>query len=150
MYPSEILLQEVGRITIAGSRLEVQMGFLWYHLDKDGVDELSARKSSVSDQVKQILKLARVRLEGDLQAEVRRAADDARTVSELRNSVVHQDWVLRGPDAMTDAADLLDANDRGDLAQYLEEQERKIVMSPDWLTLPARDLNLVSAPHLMS
>lgn len=34
MYPGPDLLQEIGRVTIAESRLDVQMGMLWHHLDQ--------------------------------------------------------------------------------------------------------------------
>jgi hypothetical protein len=50
VYPAQELLQEVGRVTIAGPRLEVQMGALWWQLDKDSVDEITARKDSASRQ----------------------------------------------------------------------------------------------------
>jgi len=54
MYPSEEFLQEVGRVTIAGSRLEIAMGQLWWQLDKDNVSEERTRKLGVDQQARAI------------------------------------------------------------------------------------------------
>jgi hypothetical protein len=89
VYPAQELLQEVGRVTIAGARLEVQMGALWWQLDKGSVDEITARKNSISRQVANVRRLARIRLRGDLQARVQEAAAEAESASDLRNNVVH-------------------------------------------------------------
>ena len=35
VYPSAAVLAEVGRVTIAGFRLDLWMGFLWAHQDRD-------------------------------------------------------------------------------------------------------------------
>ena len=67
------------------------MGALWWHLDKDGVDKITARKSSVSKQVDSVRRLAGVRLCGDLQARVQEATAEAESASDLRNNIVHQD-----------------------------------------------------------
>ena len=62
VYPAQELLQEVGRVTIAGARLEVQMGALWWQLDRGSVDEITARKDSISMQVANVRRLAGIRL----------------------------------------------------------------------------------------
>jgi hypothetical protein len=43
VYPAQDVLQEVGRVTIAGSRLDVQMATLWHHLDRMVTLEKSRR-----------------------------------------------------------------------------------------------------------
>jgi hypothetical protein len=143
VYPAQELLQEVGRVAIAGARLEVQMGRLWWQLDKGSVDEIAARKSSISRQVDNVRKLAEVQLSGYLQAGVQQAAAEAESASDLRNNVVHQDWVLRGPDAMRPATELASLNSQDDLDVYLGEWDREARTSPDWLRMPARSLDLV-------
>ncbi len=148
VYPALELLQEVGRVTIAGSRLEVQMGLLLWHLAKGSVDEITARKSSISKQAGNVRRLAGVRLCGDLQARVQEAGAEAESASDLRNNIVHQDWVLRGPDAMRPVAELAGLNSQDDLDVYLEEWEREAKASPDWLRMPARSLDLVPGQTL--
>jgi hypothetical protein len=148
VYPAQELLQEVGRVTIAGARLEVQMGALWWQLDRGSVDEITARKDSISRQVANVRRLAGVRLDGDLQARVQKAAAEAESASDLRNNVVHQDWVLRGPAAMRPVAELAGLNSQDDLDVYLEEWEREARTSPDWLRMPARSLDLVPGQTL--
>jgi hypothetical protein len=148
VYPAQELLQEVGRVTIAGARLEVQMGALWWQLDKGSVDEITARKNSISRQVANVRRLAGIRLRGDLQARVQEAAAEAESASDLRNNVVHQDWVLRGPAAMRPVAELAGLNSQGDLDVYLEEWEREARTSPDWLRVLARSLALVPGQTL--
>jgi hypothetical protein len=148
VYPAQELLQEVGRVTITGARLEVQMGALWWQLDKGSVDEITARKNSISRQAGNVRRLAGIRLRGDLQARVQEAAAEAVSASDLRNNVVHQDWVLRGPAAMRPVAELAGLDSQDDLDVYLEEWEREARTSPDWLRVPARSLALVPGQTL--
>jgi hypothetical protein len=148
VYPAQELLQEVGRVTIAGPRLEVQMGALWWQLDKDSVDEITARKDSASRQAASVRRLAGIRLRGDLQARVQKAAAEAESATDLRNNVVHQDWVLRGPDAMRPVAELAGLISQDDLDAYLQEWEREARTSPDWLRMLARSLDLVPGQTL--
>jgi hypothetical protein len=42
-YPGKELLAEISRVIIAGSRLDLWMGFLWHHLDPTMVDVVRAR-----------------------------------------------------------------------------------------------------------
>jgi hypothetical protein len=44
VYPSVAVLAEVGRVTIAGSRLDLWMGFLWAHLDRDAEESKVRRE----------------------------------------------------------------------------------------------------------
>ena len=64
MYPGADLLQEVGRVTIAGSRLDVQIGLLWHHLDRS-VDLEVSRKAQGAKQCERVRRLADERLTGD-------------------------------------------------------------------------------------
>lgn len=43
------MLQESGRVTIAGSRLGVQMGMLWHHLERNVTSE-GGRQASGAEQ----------------------------------------------------------------------------------------------------
>ena len=65
VYPGSEVLLEVGRVTIAGSRLDVQMGLLWHHLDRS-VDPEVTRKAPGAKQCEQVRRLAQTRLAGDL------------------------------------------------------------------------------------
>ena len=69
VYPSVAVLAEVGRVTIASSRLDLWMGLLWAHLDRDA-DESKVRRESGAAQQENVCKLAQARLYGDLQAGV--------------------------------------------------------------------------------
>lgn len=143
MYPGAELLQEIGRVTIAGPRLEVLMGRLWWHLDITNVDELQARRSPFGTQVANVRALTAVRLSGELQTLVQEAVNAAERAAKVRNDIVHQDWVLRGRDAMRPVAALADLKSQQDLERYLEEWDREAKESPDWLRLPAHGLELV-------
>ncbi|MDQ6947404.1 MAG: hypothetical protein M3256_14325 [Actinomycetota bacterium] len=44
MYPGTAVLAEVGRVAIAGARLDLQAGLLWHHLDRDVPFETSRWK----------------------------------------------------------------------------------------------------------
>ena len=141
MYPNEDVLLEIGRVTIAGSRLDVQMGFLWWHLDPQHVDPVKARRSGGGAQAREILRLASARLHGVLFEEVVQLVHDADAVRLLRNDVVHQDWVLRGHDAMRPVAEVA-AVPSHELQPYLDEWERQAVESSGWLRLPAHEVEL--------
>lgn len=147
MYPAEELLQEVGRVTIAGSRLDVQMSFLWWHLDPKHVDQVRARRASGGAQSKAVRQLTDTRLAGALREAVLEALEEADGARELRNEVVHQDWVLRGPDSMRTAAEVSSVASE-DLSSYLDEWEREAVASEDWLRLPARAMDLITTQPL--
>jgi hypothetical protein len=56
------------------------------------------------------------------------AAEAART---RRNEIVHQDWLLRGRDAMRSVSELARITSE-DLPAYLEEWERESRTSKDW------------------
>jgi hypothetical protein len=148
VYPALELLQEVGRVTIAGARLEVQMGALWWHLDKGSVNKITARRASISRQIDNVRSLAGVRLRGDLQARVQEATAEAESASDLRNNIVHEDWVLAGPDAMRPVAELAGLNSQDDLDVYLEDWEREARTSHDWMRVPARSLDLIPGQTL--
>jgi hypothetical protein len=145
VYPSEELLQEVGRVAIAGARLEIRLGRLWWHLDKGGTDELKARRAAVSAQIKEVRGLAATRLEGPLREAVESALTEASNAADMRNNAIHQDWVLRGPAATRPVAELPELGDQADLDRYLEQWDREATNSPDWLRQPARGLNLAPA-----
>ena len=148
MYPAEELLQEVGRVTIAGSRLEIQMGLLWWHLDKDHVSAETTRKLGIDKQAKAIRTLADTNLWGDLQSAVLEAVEAAKNAADHRNNIVHQDWVLRGRDAMRSVADVPDFTSYRELSRYVDQWEREARDSPDWLRQPSKSLDLVRAQTL--
>lgn len=93
MYPGSYLLEEVGRVTIAGSRLDLQLGQLWHHLDRT-VSFETARSKPGAQQIEKIRRLVHERLVGDLAVEAEAALDAAGEARAHRNDVVHQDWVL--------------------------------------------------------
>jgi hypothetical protein len=134
LYPAEELLQEVGRVTIAGSRLEIEMGWLWWYLDKDNVSAETTRKLGIDTQAKEIRTLAQTKLWGDLQRTVLEAVEAAQNAADRRNNIVHQDWVL--PPGLDDAM------------RPLADMEREAKDSPDWLRQPSKSLDLVPAQTL--
>jgi hypothetical protein len=134
MYPGAEVLQEVGRVTIAGAHLDVWMGLLWHHLDRSQPED-NARGALGSVQRKAVKRLAGERLVGPLQAEVLAAVEAAEQAQRHRNEIVHQDWLLRGSDATRPVAEL-STIPAEDLPAYLEEWERESKDSPDWLRVP--------------
>lgn len=143
VYPGPEVLQEVGRVTIAGSRLDIQMGMLWHHLDRT-IDINDARRASGAEQCRHVRSLARSRLTGEMQDQVLAAVDVADAARKKRNEIVHQDWLLRGPDAMRPIADLARVTP-ADLAEYLEAWERESKTSQDWQRVPSRSTGVVPA-----
>lgn len=123
VYPGADVLEEVGRVTIAGSRLDVQMGVLWHHLDRS-LDLERCRSAPGAKQCEQVRHLARERLTGDMLTEALATVDAAEVARTRRNEIVHQDWVLRGADAMRPVSELTGIAPE-DLATYLERWERE-------------------------
>lgn len=133
-------------MTIAGSRLDLQMGFLWYHLDtKKPPDE--ARRASGSEQARAIRRLAQARLTGDMRAQVLAAMDQADAARRRRNDVVHQDWLLRGSDAFRPVSDWISRTPE-ERATYLEEWERESKPSTQWQRVPRDSIAVESAQAL--
>lgn len=143
MYPALEVLEEVGRVTIAGSRLDVEVGQLWWNMDPDTVDAERARGEFGIKQSRAVRGLAAARLLGDLQTRVIQVADDADAVRRRRNDVVHQDWVLRGREGMRPVAEIVGLDER-----ELEEWRREPIPSLGWLRLPSRSLELGVAQTL--
>jgi hypothetical protein len=143
MYPGPDVLQEVGRVTIAGSRLDLQMGMLWHHLDRT-VDLEASRRARGAKQREPVRALADHRLTGAMRTEVLSAIEAAEVAQARRNEVVHQDWVLRGLDAMRPVSELNDVTPE-DLPAYFEEWERQSKASPDWQRVPSRSVEVVPA-----
>jgi hypothetical protein len=146
MYPGPDVLQEVGRVTIAGSRLDIQMGMLWHHLDRT-TDLNDARRGSGAEQCRRVRNLAQSRLIGEMREQVLAAVDAADAARAKRNEIVHQDWLLRGPDAMRPIAELARV-DPADMPKYLEEWERESKTSQDWQRVPSKSTDVVSAQTL--
>lgn len=143
VYPPRAVLEEIGRITIAGSRLDLWMGVLWSHLDRD-VDEVEVRRKRGKAQTAAVRQLAQRRLEGDLKILVLQAAADADAVRERRNEIVHQDWILRGRDAVRPISDF--AHLRGEeMIAYQIEWEREAKESADWQRVPRDSLDVVGS-----
>ena len=72
------------------------------------------------------------------------AAEDARA---RRNEIVHQDWLLRGRDAVRPVSELARISPE-DLATYLEEWERESRTSQDWHRVPPRSIDVIPAQTL--
>jgi hypothetical protein len=79
-----------------------------------------------------------------MQDQVLAAVDMADAARKKRNEIVHQDWLLRGPDAMRPVADLARV-DPADLPRYLEAWERESKTSQDWQRVPSRSTDVVPA-----
>ncbi len=133
-------------MTIAGSRLDIQMGLLWRHLDT-AADWEACRRAPGAKQTEQVRRLAEERLTGQLRNEVLAAADDAEAARLRRNEIVHQDWVLRGTDAMRSVAEIAEVPPE-DMPAYLEEWERESKLSPNWQKVPRDSLAVVPAQTL--
>lgn len=146
MYPGPDLLQEVGRVTIAGARLDIQMAFLWHHLDRTK-SEVEARRANGDAQCKAIRRLAGERLVGPMKTQVLEAVDQAAEARRRRNGIVHQDWLLRGPDARRPVGDWLDLTPE-ERESYLEDWERESKPSEDWLRVPHDSIDVTPAQAL--
>lgn len=146
MYPGHEVLAEVGRVAIAGARLDLQAGLLWHHLDRDVPFETSRRKPG-REQRKKLVVLATQRLCGDLQQAVLAAVASVEAAQERRNEVIHQDWVLRGRDAMRSVTEIAAVADQ-DLSGYLEDWQRQAKESSNWQRVPAREIHVVPAHGL--
>lgn len=95
MYPGPEVLQEVGRVAIAGSRLDVQMGLLWHYLDRSVKPE-DSRRASGAEQCKRVRSLATKRVTGDMREEVLGVVMASEAARIRRSEIVHQDWLLTG------------------------------------------------------
>jgi len=141
MYPGPDVLMEVGRVTIAGARLDVQMGMLWHHLDQS-IDLEHTRRAAGSKQSKQVRRLARERLTGRMRTQVIAAVEAAEAVRARRNDIVHQEWLLRSRDAMRPVSDVAGLPPE-ELPQYLEDWERESKTSNDWERVPSRSIDVL-------
>ncbi len=140
------MLAEVGRIAIAGARLDLQAGLLWHHLDRDIPFETSRWKPGAV-QRERVAVLATQRLSGDLQQAVRAAMSSVEAAQKLRNEVIHQDWVLRGCEAMRSVTEIAAVADE-DPGGYLEDWQRQAQESSNWQRVPAREIDVVPAQAL--
>lgn len=92
MYPPKFLENVLRRVTIAGSRLDVQMGLLWHHLDRMVTLEKSRRTPGPgAEQCKWIRRPAAQRLTGEMLEQVVAAVVAAEAARVRRNEIVHQD-----------------------------------------------------------
>lgn len=146
MYPGDEVLAEVGRVTIAGSRLDLQMGELWHHLDRS-VSFETTRSKPGREQSRNIRRLTDERLMGDLALEANAALDSADRARTHRNEIVHQDWVLRGREAMRPVSEYLSlAPD--EQASYVNDWRREAKSSENWQRVPARSVAVMPAQTL--
>lgn len=146
VYPGPDVLQEVGRVTIAGSRLDVQMGMLWHHLDRSTKLE-DSRRAPGAKQCERVRSLAEERLTGDMREQVLAAVVAAEAARGRRNEIVHQEWLLRGRDAMRPVSELAQIPPE-DLPDYLQEWGRESKASQDWQQVPSRSVDVVPAQTL--
>src|SRR5215217_3322000 len=112
------------------------MGMLWHHLDRT-VDLEAARREPAKRQRKQVRRLADERLIGQMQRDVLNAVEAAGWASEKRNEIVHQDWVLRGLDAMRPVSEWANIPQE-DWGSYKEEWERESKPSSNWQRVPSQ------------
>jgi hypothetical protein len=82
-----------------------------------------------------------------MRREVLAAVQAAAEARARRNEVVHQDWLLRGGDAMRPVAEFAQIATQ-DQAAYLEEWERESKESADWQRVPSRSVDVVPAQTL--
>jgi hypothetical protein len=146
VYPGPEILQEVGRVTIAGSRLDIAMGHLWHHLDRSMPFEVTRWKPGAL-QADKVRALAGQRLSGELQHRVLAAVDQAEEARDRRNDIVHQDWLLRGRDATRPVSEWLQLPHE-DRAAYLTQWQRESKDSEDWRQVPRRGIDVQPAPSL--
>lgn len=130
-------------MTIAGSRLDLQMGMLWHHLDQTTELE-ECRRLSGREQCRRVRLLAAERLTGHLRKQVLAAVAAAEIARVRRNVIVHQDWLLRGHDAMRPVSDLTGI-DPEHFGAYLEEWERESKTSEHWQRVPAQRVDVIPA-----
>lgn len=147
MYPGADVLEEVGRVTIAGARLDLQLAYICWHLDPHGEPFSDLRPMAGAKLSQRARRQAAEKLEGALLAEVVTALDDADVLRRERNEVIHQEWVLRGSDAMVSAEEVLEMTEE-ELQTFMADFERRGTPSLDWLRLPARSTDLGPA-HLV-
>ncbi|MGK5112776.1 hypothetical protein [Geodermatophilus sp. CPCC 205506] len=145
MYPGSEVLQEVGRITIAGSRLDLAMANLWHHLDRY-VPYEETRKRAGAEQDRWVRLLAEVRLVGPLRDRVLKAVMATEDARRRRNNVVHQDWVLEARHERP-LQELLDLSGEEEAA-YLHEWQRQARDSLAWQRIPPRKTQPEPAPSL--
>jgi hypothetical protein len=79
-----------------------------------------------------------------VRVEVLAAVDAAESARIRRNEIVHQEWVLRGRDAMHPVSDLTGIAPE-DLPGYLTEWERESKVSQKWQRVPSRSVDVVPA-----
>ncbi|SFF66740.1 hypothetical protein [Blastococcus tunisiensis] len=122
------------------------MGLLWHHLDRSTPFEETRRKGG-GEQDRQVRKLAKARLTGPLQDRVLAAAKLADAARRRRNEIVHQDWLLRGREAMRPVSEWLRVAP-DDQAAYLEQWDRESVDSNAWQRVPSRETSVEPAQSL--
>jgi hypothetical protein len=94
-----------------------------------------------------VRRLADQRLTGDMRDEVLAAVDAAESARIRRNEIVHQDWVLRGRNAMRPVSELTGIAPE-DLPAYLTEWERESKVSPEWQRVSSRSVDVVPSADL--
>jgi hypothetical protein len=141
VYPPTEVLEEVGRVTIAGAILDLEMGLLWLGLDRSNVDEEKARKATSREQVRQVRKLAEDRLDNPLREQVVHTASLVGRVMKERNEVVHRSWLLRGRDANRPVGEIPTSSLR-ELRQYLDAWSRTSMPSDQWETVESQTIQV--------
>ena len=94
-----------------------------------------------------MLRLAHERLGGDLLGATLAAVNAANAAAACRNEIIHQDWMLRGRDALRPVAELTDITPQ-DLPAYFEEWDREAKASPEWQRVLSRSVKVVPAQTL--
>jgi len=142
-YPPKGILAEVGRVAIAGARLDYQLFQIWRHLDPDLHDagkktaahreRVVAARSRPNQYQEVIKRRAREHLVEHWAAYVIGEVEAQDKLRVQRDSLIHQDWVFRGVYAPY-TADFLGL-DEEEQAALVEEHERATISAAGWLTL---------------
>jgi hypothetical protein len=146
VYPGAKVLEEIGRIAIAASRLDAAMGRLWAHLDRS-LNESDCQRKPASAQVKGVRIAAEAQLLGNLKREVLDAVDAARTVSERRNALMHQEWLIRGNHVMRPVSELASVPAEI-LEDYFEDWAREARDADRWQVADGRSQAIETAQTL--
>lgn len=94
VYPAREVLEEVGRVTISGARLDLQTAFLLHHLDPNAGPLERVRRMGGGALSRATRARAEEHLAEPLLGRALAVLSDADEARELRNDAVHQEWVL--------------------------------------------------------
>ncbi|NAZ77618.1 hypothetical protein GTQ99_19700, partial [Kineococcus sp. T13] len=92
--PSDDVLLEVGRLTLAGSRVDHALSQVWSTLDRTATGRKVRGGKGMRARVR---RLACERLTGYLLDELLQAVDTAEDLARSRHALLHEPWALADP-----------------------------------------------------